>query len=198
MAELQRPRGASDQRSGCLTVLYVVLGLFALMAVTFGVGTCMFVRSETGQKVIKTAREGISVVRDAATAPGTQELRVRGCELAFVMAFNRMFDVLKEVAPEVAKEASREQMPGNGTLVMCQIRQGATDAPDCSEVARTYGKAVPSAAAKFGVVVQENGGREARCQGTYGRDGSFIEPFERGKRPPSPTKTPEDTPVEAP
>src|SRR5688572_27760584 len=112
MAELQRPR-ASDQRSGCLTVLYVVLGLFALMGVTFGVGTCMFVRSETGQKVIKTAREGISVVRDAATAPGTQELRDRGCELAFVMAFNRMFDVLKEIAPEAAQQASQEQMPGN-------------------------------------------------------------------------------------
>ena len=69
MAEFQQVRGASDQRSGCLTVVYVVLGLFALTALTFGVGTCMFVRSDTGQKVIRTAREGFSAVREASTAP---------------------------------------------------------------------------------------------------------------------------------
>ena len=197
MAELPRPR-ASDQRSGCLTVLYVVLGLFALMGVTFGVGTCMFMRSETGQKVIKTAREGISVMREASTAPGTQELRDRGCEIAMVMAFTRMFEVLKEISPQIAEEAGKQQMPGNGTMVMCQIRTGAIDAPDCPEVARTYAAAVPKPPARFGVMVQEQSGGQARCQGTYAPDGTYIEPFEPGKRPPSPTPAPDEAPVEAP
>ena len=173
MAELQRPR-ASDQRSGCLTVLYVVLGLFAVMSVTFGVGTCMFMRSETGQKAIKTVREGISAISEATTAPGTQELRESGCEMAMVMAFTRMFEVLKEISPEVAQEASKQKMPGNGTVVMCQIRAGATDAPDCPDVARTYGAAVPKPPVSFGVMVQEPGSREPRCQGTYSPDGTYI------------------------
>src|SRR6187551_591666 len=170
MAELQRVRGASDQRSGCLTVLYVVLGLVALMTVTFAVGTCVFVRSETGQKVIRTAREGIAAVRDATTAPGTKELRERGCEMAMVMAFERMFDVLKEIAPDAARDArTSDQLPGSGTLIMCLVRPGTTNALDCPDVARTYGTAVPAGAARFGVIVQENGARQARCQGTYAR-----------------------------
>ena len=197
MAELPRPR-ASDQRSGCLTVLYVVLGLFALMGVTFGVGTCMFMRSETGQKVIKTAREGISVMREATTAPGTQELRDRGCEIAMVMAFTRLFEVLKEISPEAAQEASKQQMPGNGTVVMCQIRTGATDAPDCPDVARTYGAAVPKPPVSFGVMVQETGGSKARCEGTYAPDGTYIAPFEPAMQPPTPTPGPAPTPTPTP
>ena len=200
MAELQGVRGASDQRSGCLTVFYVVLGLCVLMGLTFGVGTCMFVRSETGQKVIRTAREGISVMREATTAPGTKELRESGCEIAMVMAFSRIADVLKEIAPEVAEKANAEQLPGNGTLIMCQLRAGASDGPDCAQVARTYGSAVQDAAPRFGVIVQEPGARNPRCQGTYAPDGQFIEPLERDKRTGGPPKgrPEEDTPVEAP
>ena len=199
MAEVPRVRG-TDQRSGCLTVLYVVLGLFALMGVTFGVGTCMFVRSDSGQKVIRTVSEGISVIREASTAPGTKELRAAGCEVAMVMAFNRITEVLKEIAPEVAEEATIEQMPGNGTLIMCQLGSSAIDPPDCAGVARTYGSAVQDAAPRFGVIVQESGAREPRCQGIYARDGQFIEPMERNKRSGgSPDAIPkEDKPVEAP
>lgn len=199
MAEVPRVRG-TDQRSGCLTVLYVVLGLFALMAVTFGVGTCMFVRSETGQKVMRTVGEGISVMREASTAPGTKELRAAGCEIAMVMAFNRIADVLKEIAPEVAEEATLEQMPGNGTLIMCQLGSAPVEPLDCAKVARTYGSAVQDAAPQFGVIVQESGAREPRCQGIYARDGQFIEPMERNRRKGgSRNEIPkEDTPVEAP
>lgn len=192
-------RGA-DQRSGCLTVLYVVLGLVALMAVTFGVGTCIFMRSDRGQKVIRTVREGISVIREASTAPGTKELRAAGCEVAMVMAFSRITEVLKEIAPEVAEQATLEQMPGNGTLIMCQLKPSAVDPPDCARVARTYGGAVQDAAPRFGVILQESGAREPRCQGIYARDGQFIEPLERNKQGRgSPDAKPEDdTPVEAP
>ena len=199
MAEFQQVRGARDQRSGCLTVVYVVLGLFALTALTFGVGTCMFVRSDTGQKVIRTAREGFSAVREASSAPGTKELRDAGCEIAMVMAFSRMIEVLKEIVPEGAEQPSVEQFPGNGTVIMCQLGPGAIDPPDCAEVARTYGSAVQDAAPRFGVIVQEAGNRKARCQGTYARDGQFIEPLEGDKRGRPPTATPDkDTPVEAP
>ena len=119
-----------------------------------------------------------------------------------VMAFTRMFEVLKDTWPEVAQEASKQKMPGNGTVVMCQIRPGATDAPDCPDVARTYAAAVPKPPASFGVMVQEPGSREPRCQGTYSPNGTYIEPFEPGKRPPSPpsepTRAPDEAPVEAP
>jgi len=198
MAEVPRVRAVPDPRSGCLTVLYVVLGLFALMAVTFGVGTCMFLRSETGQKVVKTAREGFSVLREATSAPGTKELREAGCDVAMVMAFSRMIDVLKEIAPEAAQRTSTDQLPGNGTLIMCQLQPGAIDAPDCATVARTYGSAVQDAAPRFGVIVQEAGAQKARCRGTYGRDGQFIAPLEPDRPGASPKIPDGDTPVEAP
>jgi hypothetical protein len=194
MAEVPRVRGASDQRSGCLTVLWVVLGLLALMAVTFGVGTCMFLRSETGQKVVRTAREGITMAREATTAPGTAQLRDRGCEVAMVMAFNRIFDVLKEISPEAAEEAKSETMGGSGTLVMCQVPRGSNSAPDCSEVAQIYSSAVPEPPERFGVMVQDSGGREPRCQGIYAPDGTFLEPLNRNGRT-APRSTPTDPPA---
>jgi hypothetical protein len=41
------------------------------------------------------------------------------------------------------------------------------------------------APARFGVRVQDRGARQARCQGTSGRDGTFIEPFDaKGPRDP--------------
>ena len=115
------------------------------------------------------------------------------------MAFSRMIEVLKEIVPEGAEQPSVEQFPGNGTVIVCQLGAGAIDPPDCAEVARTYGSAVQDAAPRFGVIVQEAGNRKARCQGTYARDGQFIEPLERDKRRGGPPKGgAEDTPVEAP
>ena len=188
MAEVPPARPRSDaQRSGCLTVIYVVLGLVAFLALAFGVGTCMFMRSDTGQKVIQAAKDGFTLINEAANAPGTSELRESGCEQAMVMPVDRMIELVGQVMPNARESIRRARLPGDGTVIVCQTRPDQNPMPSCTDIVRVYVEAVPEAPERFGVVVQDRGAREARCQGTYGRDGTFIEPFDdKGSETPPP------------
>ena len=179
MAEVPPTRPRSDaQRSGCLTVIYVVLGLVAFLTLAFGVGTCMFMRSDTGQKVIQAAKDGFTLINEAANAPGASELREGGCEQAMVMPVDRMIELVGQVMPNASESIRRARLPGDGTVIVCQTRPDQNPMPSCTDIVRVYVEAVPDAPERFGVVVQDRGAREARCQGTYGRDGTFIEPFD--------------------
>ena len=168
---------AGRKRPGYLIVIYVVLGLLAFFLVTGGLGIWLFLRSETGQKVVSTVGKGITLMQQASKAPGTEQLREHGCTGAMVIPFERMMDVVKEFAPDAEKEFNRDELPGDGTMVVCQVSSEAGNAPMCADVARIYAAAVPQAPERFGVSVQ--GPRRAACEGTYARDGTFIEPLQR-------------------
>lgn len=163
------PPPARMKTPGYLIVLYVVLGLVAFFLVTGSLAAWMFLRSETGQRVVTTFSKGMTLLQEASTAPGTAQLRALGCNGALVIPLDRAADILKQISPEAA--SSLESIPGHGTMVVCQIR---TDEPaiGCAEVARTYANAVPSAPDQFGVTVQ--GRSKARCQGNYTRDGTLA------------------------
>jgi hypothetical protein len=175
---------ADRKRPAYLTVIYVVLGLLAFFLVTGGLGIWMFLRSETGQKVVSTVGKGFTLMQEASKAPGTEQLREHGCRGAMVIPFERMMEVVKEFAPEAEKEFDRDEFPGEGTMVVCQVSSDAGNAPTCAEVARIYAAAVSQAPERFGVTVQ--GSRGGACDGTYARDGTFIEPLQHrgGRRPP--------------
>ena len=89
------------------------------------------------------------------------------------------------------KEFKREEMPGVGTMVVCQVSGNQDNVPTCADVARVYAAAVAEAPERFGVSVQ--GARGASCDGTFARDGAFVEPLQRprGSRP-----LPWDAPIE--
>jgi hypothetical protein len=182
---------ADRKRPAYLTVLYVVIGLLAFFLVTAGLGIWMFLRSETGQKIVSSVGKGITLMQEASKAPGTEHLRERGCSQAMVIPFERMIEVLKEFAPEAEKEFNREDMPGVGTMVVCQVSGNESKAPTCDEVARVYAAAVAQAPERFGVSVQRS--RGAACEGTYTRDGRFIEPLQR---PRGGRTLPWDAPIE--
>jgi hypothetical protein len=177
------------KRSGYVTVLYVVLGLVGFFVITTFIGVWMFVHSETGQKIVSTVGKSFTLMQQASQAPGTAELRARGCTTAMVIPFNQVMQVFREIAPDADREIDRGTLPGEGTMVFCQPTTDETSAPACADVARTYANAVPQAPERFGVTVQTRSGKV--CDGTYGRDGTLIAPFNTNRRRSRP-----DAPVE--
>lgn len=167
---------APKSRSGCLTALYIMLGIGVVLLLITGIGIFLFARSEQGQKLISGISEGISLVREASQAPGTDALRAAGCTQAMVMPTAKMIELLSQINPEVRQEVP--ELGGDGTLVLCQPAS-ADAGPGCEEVARIYAGAAPQAPEQFGVMVQPQRGSEPKCQGTYARDGSFLGPLEQ-------------------
>lgn len=153
-----------------------MLGIGVVLLLITGIGIFLFARSEQGQKLISGISEGISLVREASQAPGTDALRAAGCTQAMVMPTAKMIELLSQINPEVRQEVP--ELGGDGTLVLCQPAS-ADAGPGCEEVARIYAGAAPQAPEQFGVMVQPQRGSEPKCQGTYARDGSFLGPLEQ-------------------
>jgi hypothetical protein len=154
--------------------------LLVVTLVGLGVGAWVFLRSETGQRLVSTVREGAEMARDAATAPGTEALREAGCTQAMVMPFGGMMDLLGQVVT-----LPPGQTPGNAPdlMVFCQMDASDVERPRCEDVARIYGKAVPDAPARFGVIVQQSNGRRPACEGTYSGNGTFLGPLSSSPEP---------------
>lgn len=166
-----------------MTVLYVVLGLAGFFLITSFIALWMFLHSETGQKVVSTLGKSFTLMQQASQAPGTPELRARGCTTAMVIPFDKMMEVFREIAPEMDREIDRATLRGDGTMVFCQVSTENTSAPACADVARTYAQAVPQAPERFGVTVQ--GPKGKGCDGTFERDGTFVAPLRNRRRPPT-------------
>ena len=167
------PPQAARKRPAYLIVIYVVLGLVGFFLVTGGIGIWLFLRSETGQKIVSTVGKSMTLMQQAATAPGTQELRARGCTNAMVIPMRKMAEIVRGMSEDAARDLE-SKMPGDGTIVMCQVNvASAGSAPACADVARIYAAAVPQAPERFGVTVQSR--NKSSCDGMYTRDGTFVE-----------------------
>lgn len=167
--------GGRRQRSGCLVALYVLFGLGALVLVLGGIAAWLFFRSETGQRVLEAAKEGTAWAQEAAAAPGTDALRQAGCDTAMVTTFGRVLDFTAQLLPpERAAEIERGEA-ADETLVICQLPLLSDTQPDCAEMARVYGSAVPDPPARFVVMVQRQGLRPRQCQGFYAPDGTLLD-----------------------
>jgi hypothetical protein len=154
--------------------LYVVLGLGALLIVLTGIATWLFVRSEEGQRVLEAAREGVALAEAAGQAPGTEQLRESGCETAMVTTFGQMFDLAAEFLPAEQRGEIEESPLADETLVLCMLGVFSDAAPDCGDVARVYGAAVPDPPERFVVVVEKQGLSQGQCQGFFAPDGRFL------------------------
>lgn len=178
MSQEPLPVTPRTSRSGCLIALYVLLAFGIVTLVLVAAGAWVFLRSETGQRVTQAVTEGISLTREAQSAPGTEALRAAGCSQAMVIPTGRMLELASEFAAEARTDPGADAGPfGEASVVMCQL-DVVDDAPDCPEVARVYAGAVPDGPERFGVVVQQENGRRPVCQGSYGRDGSVLEPLQ--------------------
>ena len=168
------PPQAARKRPAYLIVIYVVLGLLGFFLVTGGIGIWMFLRSETGQKIVSTVGKSMTLMQQATKAPGTQELRARGCTNAMVIPVGKMAELVRGMSEDAARDFEQSMLPGGGTIVMCQMSvASASNAPSCADVARIYAGAVSDAPERFGVTVQSR--NKSSCDGMYTRDGTFVE-----------------------
>jgi hypothetical protein len=181
-----------QKRSGYITVVYVVLGLAGFFLLTGIVGVWIFLHSETGQKIVATVGKSFTLIQEASRAPGTKELRDRGCTQAMVIPVDRMAELFREISPNVQREIDRETLPGTGTMVICQLPSDTPTPPSCADVARIYAQAVPTAAEQFGVTVGSQ--QKTTCDGVYKADGTYVAPMNRrgGRRTERPVES--DTP----
>jgi hypothetical protein len=154
-----------------------VLGLVGFFLVMGIAGIWIFLHSETGQKIVTTMGKSITLMQEATRAPGTKELRERGCTQAMVIPFDRMAEIFREMGSDVQREIDRETLPGNGTMVICQVTSGTAAPPSCADVARVYAQAVSTAAEQFGVQVGSQG--KTTCDGVYKGDGTYVAPMNR-------------------
>jgi hypothetical protein len=154
--------------------LYVVLGLGALLIVVAGIATWLFVRSEEGQRVLEAAREGVAWAEAAGQAPGTDQLRESGCEVAMVTTFRQMLGLAAEFLPAEQRGEVEESPLADETLVLCMPGAFSDAVPDCGDVARVYGAAVPEPPERFVVVVEKQGLGRGQCQGFFAPDGRFL------------------------
>ncbi len=154
-------------------ILLIVLGSLLL---TCGVGTMIFLNSETGQKLAKGVSEAMALAEEAMNAPGTDELRQAGCSEPMVLQLGRMAALLESMGATEGPIPFGEGIPPETMMVICNA-SGSTQIA-CGDIASTYGGAT-DATAPF-IVVSENGrGTEGSgCQGLFDATGRKLRDLE--------------------
>lgn len=190
------PSRPAAKRSGYMTVIYVVLGLVGFFAVTGVIGVWLFVRSETGQRIINSVGKSVTLFQEASNAPGTKELRALGCSRALVIPFDKLADIMRNISADAARDIDRERLPGDGTMIVCQVTTSDKPALACPDIARAYARAVPTAPDRFGVTLQQR--NETVCEGKFTRDGTFIERMQTRYPGRDGGRTDGNSPVEKP
>lgn len=168
------------KRSGCMLALYVLFGVGLFVLVAGAIGTWVFLQTEQGQKVVKAVKQGTEWMIEASQAPGTAELREAGCEMALVSEMSKAFDLFMTLVPDDEKKSeTREKMEAAGLaerlLVLCTLPRIGVSEPNCEDLARTYGDAVPTAPESFFLVAMRQGNDAPSCQGIYAPDGTLLE-----------------------
>ncbi len=166
--------GPRKGRSGFRILLYVLVGVGAVLVLTCGSALFFAYRNPTVRRTIDAAMASQS-------ATGTAELRDAGCVQAGVIDLASAFE-------ESLQKARPEEVAEIPTLyVTCQL--GSEVELDCDQVARIYLQAVGEAPARF--VTQVNAAGfvpELKCQLVFEPDGTRIGTLEEmasrlGKQP---------------
>jgi hypothetical protein len=168
---------SSGWGKGC-AIAAVVVGL--VVAVCGGAVTLIswsIWQNPNVQRGVEIAGAAMDLTREAMTAPGTAELRRAGCAQAMVYSPELIERFIGVIRPDAG--VRRGEVP-DYPLVVCQVRGQST--LSCETVARTYAEAVTPAPTELGVTIQGQRGRNARCQGVYGPDGTFLRPPDDDQR----------------
>ena len=163
--------------SGCLIALAIVGGLILLGGLLAAFFVYRFVSSPDGQKIVSAVTSGAALASEAASAPGTKELRGIGCTNAAV------FDAAKveAIARTFGDAGAPEGLPGERLAIVCEVRRGGT-APTCDQVATTYLGAIGGrAAGPFQVTVGVANGGEPGCEERYSAEGKRVEGGHRAR-----------------
>ncbi len=153
------------RRSGFVVFLYVLLGIGGALVLTCGV---VAYRAWQDPRM----REMVNSVMTATTAPGTEELRQAGCQVATVIDVGGAADLLVEA--EGADDAEFEAL-ASLTMVQCVVT--ADEDFSCERVARVYREAVPDSDRVLAMVMAASDS-QPRCQQVFDREGALLGDFE--------------------
>jgi len=134
-----------------------LIWLLAAIAALTVAGLAWFVYEAAYSPRARVARghsaDALKLAREAATAPGTTQLRAAGCADAWVL--------------DLAHARALGIDPGHetvGTVILCRA---SDTAPDCAELARVYAAAVPTASPLLYVNVRQSSEPREACRGTF-------------------------------
>jgi len=163
-----------------MIALYVLFGLGLFVVVVGSISVYAFLQTERGKQFLQVARDGAAWLTVASQAPGTEELRGAGCEAAMVSSAGEALAIFMTLVPEEEKRdeirSNLEAEAGNVPLdelllVVCTLPRFTTTRPECGDLARTYGEAVPTAPQSFYMLVIQQGQQDPSCQGLYDPEG---------------------------
>jgi hypothetical protein len=166
--EPEIPERIEPERSGLRVFLYVLLALGGLGVLTCA-GLAFFL---VGNPAV---RELAGTIAGAQSAPGTQQLRDAGCNVAQVFDLGSAMAVLSEFSEEIAQYPEALDM----TLVQCVVSKANSGGLGCDEVAGIYSSAVPEPPDRFLVQVTFQFSSQSPCQVVYGADGTPIAPLDQ-------------------
>ncbi len=155
--------------SGCLLAFLIVGGLFLVSAI--GGGIWFYV---SFKDFVDATGDMMSVVLEARSAPGTNEVRELGCADAVALDMKQLTKVAQRFEDAVAKREGREpkelELDGEAThFVQCTT---SAESITCADVAKTFIKAVKPNG-KIVVGVQTSGGRK-QCTESFDEDGKSL------------------------
>jgi hypothetical protein len=164
-----------------MLALYVLFGLGVFVLVAGAAAVYLFLQSEQGEQILLAAKRGVELVAVASSAPGTEELREAGCEVALVDTANSMIEVILPLLPDqTAQEEVRADLEAgagrdldNLVVVFCTVPRLVPDAPECNDLARVYGSAIEFPPDEFLIVVAQQGENSPQCGGLYSADGQL-------------------------
>src|SRR5215813_8990460 len=134
---------APDKKTGrgCLIALGVFGAIGVLVLVGGGIVAYKIAQFPQVKKIAGVAYDTKKLIEDAQKAPGTKELRKRGCTQAMVMDAERWMATFSPVF----NEASAPPPPEEKLMVICQVGVLARKAvPSCDDVKTTYLAVVPA------------------------------------------------------
>jgi hypothetical protein len=118
----------------------------------------------------------VETMAGSQSAPGTQQLRDAGCDVAQVIDLGSAMELFSQL--DVSEPGEADALM-HMTMVQCVLPRSDTSGLGCDEVAEIYGSAVSDPPDRFFVQVMTQFSSRPDCRVVYGADGEPIAPLDQ-------------------
>lgn len=152
-------------------ILLVVMGVIALVCSgVLAVGGVILYRQPAVRQAARALGAVAGITYEAMNAPGTAELRRRGCQQAMIFTPELLERFMTAFQPDAGASSLADME--NMALVVCGL--GWTGDVGCDVAARVYLDTRPGPTENVAVTVTGQMDQRPRCSGLYGPDGSRL------------------------
>ena len=165
------PPKKKGMSTGCIVAIVVVLLFFGSIAAIVLVVGYKVSQDKDVQNVLGAIGDAATIMAEAQTAPGTNELRALGCEQAMAIDPAKMMKIADRFADAGTTPPSATP-PDVDRIVMCQVGAFGS-APTCDDAAKAYVRGA-SPRGKFVLTVQKGSSNNKQCSGVYSSAGTLV------------------------